>query len=63
MQTISTNAGGAMKALAELICLSDLKELFMIKMKELKSQAAEPNGKQTGVGDVIGDGLENFTMG
>jgi len=29
----------------------------------LKSQAAEPNGKQTGVGDVIGDGLENFTMG
>ena len=48
-----------MKALAELICLSDLKELFVIKMKELKSQAAEPNGKQTGVGD----GLENFTMG
>ena len=30
-----------------------------IKMKAVKSQEAEPNGKQTGVGD----GLENFTMG
>lgn len=48
-----------MKALAELICLSDLKEHFVIKMKAVKSQEAEPNGKQTGVGD----GLENFTMG
>lgn len=56
MQTISTNAGGAMKALAELICLSDLRELFNIKVKELKSREAEPNGKQTGVGDR----LENF---
>jgi len=59
MQTISSNSGGAMKALAELICLSDLKEHFVIKMKAVKSQEAEPNGKQTGVGD----GLENFTMG